>query len=214
MSLKLYDYWRSSAAYRVRIALNLKGMDYEQISVHLLEDGGAQHKTDYRALNPNGTVPALVLDDGTALTQSLAIIDYLDATSDGPVLLPGTPAEQAKIRSAAQIIACDIHPINNLRVLQYLGGPFGHDKEQVANWVNHWMANGLAAFQSCIDATSPFCFGEAPTLADICLVPQMYNAARWNLDMLGLGHLQDINARCLALPAFSNAAPEAQPDAP
>ncbi len=213
MTMKLYDYWRSSAAYRVRIALNLKGLAYEQISVHLVADGGAQHKADFRALNPNGTVPTLALDDGSILNQSLAIIEYLDGSTATPPLLPGDLVRQAKIRSAAQIVACDIHPINNLRVLQRLGDPMGHDKDDVASWVNHWMSGGLAAYQASIDNDTPFSFGNTPTLADVCLVPQMYNAERWKLDMSGLERLQSITARCLQLDAFANARPEAQADA-
>jgi maleylacetoacetate isomerase len=213
MTIKLYDYWRSSAAYRVRIALNLKGLAYEQISVHLVADGGAQHKADFRALNPNGTVPTLVLDDGSILNQSLAIIEYLDGSAAEPPLLPDDPVARAKVRSAAQIVICDIHPINNLRVLQRLGDPMGHGKDDVAGWVNHWMAHGLAAYQASIDADTPFSFGDRPTLADICLVPQMYNAERWKLDMSGLERVQSITARCLQLDAFANARPEVQPDA-
>jgi len=209
----LYTYWRSSAAYRVRIALNLKGLSAEQRSVHLVRDDGEQHRAEYLALNPSGVVPTLVLDDGTALTQSMAILEYLDERHPDPGLLPADPLARARVRAASQQIASDIHPINNLRVGQYLRGTLGQDQGAVTAWMNHWMERGLSAFQALIDPATPFCFGERPGLADLCLVPQLYNARRWGADMGGLKRLSEIEAACLALPAFADARPEVQPDA-
>lgn len=211
--MKLYTYWRSTAAYRVRIALNLKGIETECEFVDLVKDGGQQHAADYLAINPGETVPTLVLDDGTALVQSLAIVTYLDETVPHPALLPTPAAERARVNAAAQIIACDIHPINNLRVGQYLKRELGRSQDDVVAWMHNWMRIGLTAFQDVIEDAGAFSFGERPGLADICLVPQLYNARRWSMDLTGLERLIDIEQRCLALEAFANAAPEAQPDA-
>lgn len=213
MTLKLYTYWRSSAAHRVRIALEIKGVAAEQHPVQLVHGGGEQHRQAYRAIHPGGTVPALVLDDGTAITQSLAIIALLDELYPQPPLLPATPIGRARVRAAAELIACDIHPIDNLRVRQYLGEALGHDQAAVATWMRHWMRGGLEAFQGLIAAATPFCFSDAPSLADLCLVPQLYNARRWELDLAGFERLVAIEQRCLAMPAFLAAQPEAQPDA-
>lgn len=209
----LYTYWRSTAAYRVRIGLNMKGVEVEQRPIHLVRGGGEQHRPEYRAVNPAGVVPSLVLDDGTILTQSLAILEYLDEWRPAPGLLPADPVERAQVRAAAQQIASDIHPINNLRVAQYLRNELGHDQDAVTAWMNHWMEEGLSAFQALISSDSPFCFGDRPGLADICLVPQLYNARRWGTNMSGLERLLEIEGRCLDRPAFADAAPEPQSDA-
>jgi maleylacetoacetate isomerase len=212
--LKLYDYFRSSAAYRVRIALELKGVAPERAFVHLRH--GAQHGADYRALNPQGLVPALVTDDGAVLTQSLAIIEWLDETHPEPPLLPRTPDERARVRALALAIACDIHPLNNLRVLKYLTGEMGQTDAARDAWYAHWCEVGLAALEAQLvrDAsTGRFCHGDAPTLADICLVPQLANARRVDLDLTPFPTLLAIEAACLALPAFAAAAPARQPDA-
>lgn len=211
--MKLYSYWRSSAACRVRIALNLKQVLHEIVPVHLVRDGGEQLKPDYRRINPNALVPALVLDDGTILTQSLAIIDYLDEVWPTPPLLPHDPVRKARVRAAAQIIACDLHPINNLRVVSHLKTALGHSADEAVDWMRHWMRPGLDAYARSIDPEGRFSFGDTPTLADLCLVPQLYNARRWGLDLAGLERLVAIDAACAAIPAFAAAAPDRQPDA-
>ena len=208
--MKLYGYWRSTTSYRVRIALNLKGLVYDQTSVNLV--AGDQRAEGYTALNPGQGVPTLVLDDGTVLTQSLAIIDYLDATYPDPALLPLAPLARAKVRAAAQIIATDVHPVNNLRVVAKLKS-LGHGQDEAVAWMNDWMTRGFAAFEQLIAPDTPYCFGEAPGLADLCLVPQLYNAHRWGCDLAPFPRLTGIEARCLALPAFDAARPENQQDA-
>ncbi len=209
--MKLYDYWRSSASYRVRIALRLKDVSAHQISVSLAR--GEQHAPDYRAVNPAAAVPSLVLDDGRVLTQSLAIIAYLDETTPAPPLAPADPFERARMRAAAYLIACDIHPVNNLRVGQHLKKAYGRSQEDVVAWMNHWMRDGLTAFQAMLPEGTAFAHGDRPYLSDICLVAQLYNARRWGMDFAGLDRLLEIEARCLDLPAFAAARPEAQPDA-
>ena len=211
--LRLYSYWRSSAAYRVRIALNMKGIAYDTVPIHLTRGGGEQSGAAYRAVNPNAAVPTLVIEDGTTLTQSMAIMEYLQERQPEPALLPADPVLRARIRAAAQLIACDIHPVNNLRVVNHLKTALGHNADDVAAWMRHWMRPGLLAYAEIIDSAGPFSFGGAPTLADLCLVPQMYNARRWGLDMTGLDRLIAIDEACRALPAFADAAPENQPDA-
>lgn len=214
MALTLYTYYRSSAAYRVRIALNLKGVQVEQRAIHLVKDGGQQKAEAYTRINPNRTVPALDLGDGAQpLAQSLAIIEYLDEIIPEPRLLPGDAAMRARIRAAAQVIACDIHPVNNSRVGAYLKERLGHSQDEVVAWMNHWMETGLAAFQALLPPGRRYCFGDAVTLADLCLVPQMYNLNRWGGSAKGLERLVAINEACLALPAFDAARPETQPDA-
>lgn len=213
--MKLYTYFRSSAAYRVRIALNLKGLVFDSVPVHLLHGGGQQHDPAYAALNPNETVPTLD-DDGQIVTQSLAIIEYLDETHPTPPLLPGTAADRARIRAIAQTIACDIHPINNLRVLQYLTDSFGLSEAQKAQWYCHWVERGLQAVEKMLardSRTGRFCHGDAPTLADCCLVPQVFNARRFGCSLDGLQTVQRICTACEALDAFARAAPALQPDA-
>lgn len=213
--LKLYTYFRSSAAYRVRIALNLKEVPFDAVPVHLLKDGGQQHRPDYRARSPLGVVPALETDEGT-LTQSLAIVEWLDETHPQPPLLPADPAGRARVRALAQTIACDIHPIANLRVLQYLSREFGATQAQKDAWYRHWVNEGLAAVEKLLanDArTGAFCHGETPTLADCCLVPQVFNARRFDCPLDDKPTILRIAAACEALPAFRKAAPAAQPDA-
>ena len=211
--LKLYSYFRSSAAYRCRIALNLKGLAYQTVPVHLLRDGGEHNAPAYRALNPQGLVPVLE-HAGHIITQSLAIIEYLDEIQREPPLLPGDAASRANIRAFALAIACDIHPINNLRVLNYLKGPLRQDQAAVDRWYRHWVEMGLAACERMLpQGESRFCFGDQPTLADVCLIPQIYNARRLSGDLAQMPCLVAIDATARALPAFAKAAPEAQPDA-
>jgi maleylacetoacetate isomerase/maleylpyruvate isomerase len=213
--LKLYTYFRSSAAYRVRCALNLKGMNWEAVPVHLVRDGGEQNQPAYRARSPLGTVPALETEAGV-ITQSLAIIEYLEETQPQPPLLPASAEGRARVRAIAQTIACDIHPVNNLRVLQYLGRYFGASQEQKDAWYRHWVNEGLAAVEKLLashPATGTFCHGEMPTMADCCLVPQVFNARRFNCPLDALPTIRRIVDACEQLPAFQNAAPASQPDA-
>ncbi len=212
--MKLYDYFRSSAAYRVRIALNLKGLKPSREFVHLRKN--VQRSDDYLALNPQGLVPALATDGGEVLTQSLAIIEYLDETQPAPAFLPTTPVERARVRGIALEIACDIHPLNNLRVLQYLKNTLGVSEAQKDAWYKYWIDTGLEALETRLvrdPATGRYCHGDAPTLADICLVPQLANARRMNIDVAPFPTLTRIEAACNTLPAFADAAPARQPDA-
>lgn len=212
--ITLYTYFRSSAAYRVRIALNLKGIDYQAVPVHLVKGGGQHRSADYLALNPQGLVPALAVD-GQVLTQSLAIMEYLDETHPYPALLPADPLGRARVRAIAQAIACDIHPINNLRVLQYLGGTLGLDQAAKDGWYRHWVEAGLQAVEAMLAGdrrTGAFCHGDQPGLADCCLVPQVFNARRFNCDMSALPTIVSITEKCEKLPAFNQAAPAQQPD--
>jgi maleylacetoacetate isomerase len=211
--IKLYGYFRSSAAFRVRIALNLKSLPYEYAAVHLVK--GEQREEQYRALNPQALVPMLI-DDGQKLTQSMAIIEYLDEKVPEPPLLPATAEGRARVRAIAQAIACDIHPLNNLRVLKYLTGTLGASEEAKNAWYRHWIERGLGALETELAAdsrTGAFCHGETPTLADICLVPQLANARRYAFAVEQYPTLQRIESNCLALDAFARAAPDRQPDA-
>ncbi len=208
--MRLYSYWRSTTSYRVRIALHLKGIDHEVVPVNLAR--GEQHNSGFAALNPARGVPVLVLEDGTTLTQSLAIIDYLEGIRPKPALLPARQPERARVMAAAHVVALDIHPVNNLRVVRRLKA-MGHGPEETAGWMRHWMNEGLSAFQAMIRTDTPFTFGDAPGLADICLVAQLYNAHRWGLDLTPFARLTEIEGNCLALEAFARARPEAQPDA-
>ena len=214
--MKLYDYFRSSAAYRVRIALNLKGIAWESIPVHLTRDGGEQHKLDYAAINPQKLIPAID-DDGPVMTQSLAIVEYLDETRPEPPLLPADAAGRARVRALALVIVCDIHPINNLRVLSYLTGTLGIGEDAKLSWYRHWVAEGFDAIERLLAAgvdTGRFCHGDTPGLADVCLVPQVFNARRFGLDLAPYPTITRIDAACLALDAFDRARPEKQPDNP
>ena len=211
--MTLYDYFRSTAAYRVRITLNLKGLDYQQAPVNLLK--GEDHGTDYRAVNPQGLVPALTVDKAV-LQQSLAICEYLDEVEPEPPLLPGDPLQRAQIRALAQMVACDIHPVNNLRILKYLTGELGVIEAQKLNWYRHWIDEGFRPIEQILEKTAPdgpFCFGERVTLADICLVPQIYNARRFELDLTPYPRIVAIEQHCLTLDAFERAKPDNQPDA-
>ena len=214
-ALTLYSYWRSSAAYRVRIGLNLKGLDYALVPVHLVRDGGQQHAPDYAALNPQQLVPAL-RDGERVLTQSLAILEYLEETRPQPPLLPVDAAGRARVRALAQLVACDIHPLNNLRVLQYFDRQWHVPQAERDDWVLYWMREGFAAMETMLAAspdTGRYCHGDMPGLADCCLLPQLYNARRFTLDLAPFPTLRRIEAACLQLPAFDAARPENQPDA-
>ena len=213
--MKLYGYFRSSAAYRVRIALNLKGLAYDSAAVHLLRDGGEQFGAEFLALSPQGLVPAFE-DGGAVLTQSLAILEYLEETHPEPALLPNDAIERARVRALALAIACDIHPLNNLRVLTYVSGALGQSDEARAAWYRHWVESGLAAVEALVAGhpmTGAFCHGDAPGTADLCLVPQIANARRFDCDLTQCPELVRIDAACVALPAFIDAAPQNQPDA-
>lgn len=216
MPLVLYTYWRSSAAYRVRIGLGLKQLAWSAQPVHLLRDGGQQRAAGYAALNPQQLVPTLVHGD-TVLTQSMAILEYLNEVFvDGPPLLPADAPGRARVRAMAQLLACDVHPLGNLRVMQYLGDELGVDEAARLRWTTHWMAQGFAALQAQLAGSAQsgrFCHGDVPGLADCCLVPQLYNARRFKLDLAPYPDLLRIEQACLALPAFAAAAPEAQADA-
>lgn len=212
--MKLYDYPLSSAAYRVRIALNLKGVSPERVSIHLRRN--MQREAGYLDVNPHGLVPTLVTDDGSVLTQSLAIIEYLDETIPAPPLLPERATGRARVRGIAQAIACDIHPLDNLRVLRYLLHTLGVEETQKDAWYKYWIDVGLEALERSLSrdpATGRFCHGDAPTVADICLVPQLANARRVGMDLSPFPTLTRIESNCSALPAFAAAAPANQPDA-
>jgi maleylpyruvate isomerase len=211
--MKLFGYYRSSAAYRVRIALNLKGLEVDHRFVHLRK--GEQSAPEYGALNPQGLVP-MVIDGPQVLTQSLAIIEYLEETHPEPALLPKEPIERARVRAIAQAIACDIHPLNNLRVLRYLVGPLKVSDEAKNEWYRHWVVEGLTALERSLTpaaGTGTFCHGDKPTLADICLVPQVYNAERADVDLSLFPRIMKIVAACRELRAFQDADPAKQADA-
>jgi maleylacetoacetate isomerase len=211
----LYDYWRSSAAYRVRIALHLKGVAFDQIAVDINPAVSEQAGPAFRAINPQGRVPALDIGAGVVLTQSLAIIDWLDASVPEPALLPADIVLAARVRAFALTIACDIHPLNNLAPLAYLRTAFGADEAAVNAWYHHWISEGFAALERMSeDWQHPWLSGEAPGLAEICLVPQMANARRFKVPLDAFPRLVAIDARCLQLEAFQRAAPERQPGAP
>lgn len=213
--MKLYSYFRSSASYRVRIALNLKGLPYEYAAVHLLRGGGEQLTPEYRRVGPDGIVPALV-DGDQVLLQSLAIVEYLEETHPNPPLLPGTPADRAHIRAIALQIACEIHPLNNLRVLKYLKHQLGVADDAKDAWYKHWVENGFNVLESMLagDArTGKFVHGDTPTMADVALIPQVFNAQRFNVDMQPYPTIQRIYDEAMRLDAFVRAAPEQQPDA-
>jgi len=210
--VKLYSYYRSSAAFRVRIALNLKGLAYETQAIHLIKDGGHNRRPEYRAINPQMRVPALVTPGGEVLIQSLAIIEYLDETHPQPPLLPKDPIARAKVRALSELIACDIHPLNNTSSLRYLKNKLGQEQSAIDTWYHHWVLEGFEALEQLIEA-GPYCCGDAVTIADVCLVPQLYNARRLKVPLDKFPKILSVDAACLKLPAFERARPENQPDA-
>jgi len=210
--VKLYSYCRSSAAYRVRIALNLKKLPYEMVSIHLTKDGGRQHTSEFLAINPQARVPALELSNGEVLTQSLAIIEYLNEIHPDPPLLPTDALGRAKSRAIAQLIACDIHPLNNTSPLRYLKRDLKHEQSEIDAWYHHWIIEGFRALETMLKP-APYACGANVTIADICLVPQVANARRLNVPLDQFPKIVSVNAACLKLPAFDKAKPENQPDA-
>ena len=211
--MKLHSYFRSSASYRVRIALALKGLPYDYVPVHLVK--GEQHSTHYTRISSSGLVPTLVTHDGEALSQSMAIIEYLDEVYPNPPLLPSTPSERAHVRALAQVIACEIHPLNNLRVLQYLTQQLKVDDEAKNHWYHHWVRLGLQTIERELEKfpATTYCFGETPTMADCFLVPQIFNAQRFGVSVADLPRIMAVHEACASLPAFQNAHPSACPDA-
>jgi len=210
----LYNYFRSSASFRVRIALNLKGLAYEYRAVHLSRHGGEQFTPEYRAVNPQALVPVLE-HEGRRFTQSLAILEYLEELEPSPPLLPRVSEERARVRALCLVVACEMHPLNNLRVLNYVTGTLGASAEAKLAWYRHWTALGLETLEADIASSAHsgrFCHGETPTLADCCLIPQLFNARRFDCDLSAYPRLVEIEKNCLALPAFSAALPERQPD--
>lgn len=213
--MKLYTFFRSSASYRVRIALNLKGLNYEQVPIHLRRGGGEQLSATYKTINPQALVPALE-ENGRILTQSLAIMEYLEECYPKPPLLPADPADRALVRSMALIVACEIHPIQNLRVLVHLKNSLQQSDDDLNRWARHWIDLGLSALEQMVVSRTKrgkFCFDDTPTLADICLVPQIANARRFGCDLAMYPALLDVETACNALSAFADASPEKQPDA-
>lgn len=211
--MQLYTYFRSSAAYRVRIALNLKGLNADLIPVHLVNNGGEQHSEAYKALNPSELVPTFVEDDFN-LSQSLSILEYLDEQYPNVALLPQDAQQRALVRAFSLAIACDIHPLNNLRVLQYLTGTLNVTDEQKTVWYKHWVETGFITLEALLaESNGKFCFGDQATIADCCLIPQVYNALRFNIDLSAYPKIASIYQYCNTLAAFQNAAPEAQQEA-
>jgi maleylacetoacetate isomerase/maleylpyruvate isomerase len=210
--VKLYTYFRSSAAFRVRIALNLKGLAYDPVFVHLPK--GEHRKPEYAAVDPQALLPTLI-DEGTALSQSLAIIEYLEETHPRPPVLPQDPPGRARVRSLSLLVACEIHPLNNLRTLQHLKRALGQNEEQINTWYRHWIADGLAKLEADLGrgGAGRFCHGEAPTMADCCLVPQIFNAKRYDSDLAPYPKVMRIFDACMKLEAFERAQPSKQPDA-
>jgi maleylacetoacetate isomerase len=213
--VKLYSYFRSSAAYRVRIALNIKGLSYEYVAKHLLKNSGEHRQADYLALNPQGLIPTLE-HDGAIVTQSLAIIEYLDEVFPEPPLLPKPAIDRATVRAMALLIACDIHPLNNMRVLNYLKSPLGQETEAIAHWYRHWIDEGFGALEKMVLRHTydvSYCFGNNVSIADVLLAPQVANARRYQIDLTAFPTLLKISTHLESLPAFVGARPEAQPDA-
>jgi maleylpyruvate isomerase len=208
----LYTYFRSSAAYRVRIALNLKGLSYDMVPIHLTKDGGRNYRPEFRAINPQMRVPALALDKGDILIQSLAIIEYLDEVHPEPPLLPSDPLARAKVRALAQLIACDIHPLANVSPLRYLKNKLGQEQTEIDAWYHHWVLTGFEPLEEMI-SPGPYACGSQVTLADICIVPQVYNARRLKVPLDRFPKIVAVDAACLKLAAFDKARPENQPDA-
>jgi maleylacetoacetate isomerase len=210
--VKLYSYFRSSAAYRVRIALNLKGIAYETAPIHLVKDGGHNKRPEFRAINPQMRVPALVTPGGDVLIQSFAINDYLEEIRPEPPLLPKNPIARAKARALAEIVACDIHPLNNIGPLRYLKNVMGQEQSAIDAWYHHWVVAGFEAIEALIEG-GPYACGKEVTLADLCLVPQVYNARRLKVPLDKFPKIVAADKACLALAAFERAQPENQPDA-
>jgi maleylpyruvate isomerase len=210
--VRLYSYFRSSAAYRARIVLNLKGIAYETVPIHLIKDGGRNYTPEFRAINPQMRVPALATEAGDVLIQSLAIIEYLDETHPQPPLLPKDPLERAKVRAIAELIACDIHPLNNTSPLRYLKRELHQEQSTIDTWYHHWVLEGFEALEALI-GDGPYLCGKDLTLADICLVPQVANARRLKVPLDNFPKIVAADAACRALPGFIKAAPENQPDA-
>ncbi len=210
--MKLYSYFRSSAAYRVRIALNLKGISYDTVPIHLAKDGGQNRKPEFRAVNPQMRVPVLAISSGDVLVQSLAIIEYLDEVYPEPPLLPADAVARAKVRAVSQIIACDIHPLANTSPLRYLKNTLGHDQPAIDAWYHHWVLEGFEAVEAMI-RPGPYLCGAQVTLADLCLVPQVFNARRLKVPLERFPKIVAADAACLKLAAFDKARPENQPDA-
>jgi maleylacetoacetate isomerase len=208
----LYTFFRSSAAFRVRIALNLKGLTTDMVSIHLQKEGGLNKKPEFRAINPQMRVPALKLDSGDVLIQSLAIIEYLDEIHPQPPLLPPDPLARAKVRGLAQLIACDIHPLNNTGPVRYLKNQLGQPQEKIDAWYHHWILEGFAALETLI-GEGPYAFGSEITIADVCVVPQVYNARRFKVPLDRFPRIAAVDAACRQLAAFEKARPENQPDA-
>lgn len=210
--MKLYNFFRSSAAYRVRIALNLKGLPYDYVPVHLARNGGEHKQAEFRAVNPQMRVPALVLSNGDTLIQSLAIIEYLDEVFPDPALLPTDNVERARVRAVAQIVACDIHPLNNSGTMAYLRKSMAQDQQAIDAWYSHWVTSAFGAIEAMI-APAPYSFGAHPSLADLYIVPQVYNARRANVPLAAFPKILAVEAACNKLAAFDKARPELQPDA-
>ncbi|HYA06608.1 MAG TPA: maleylacetoacetate isomerase [Xanthobacteraceae bacterium] len=210
--MKLYSFFRSSAAYRVRIALNVKGIAYETVSVHLVKDGGHNKRPEFRAVNPQMRVPVLVTADGNVLIQSLAIIEYLEETQPEPPLLPHSPLARAKVRALAELIACDIHPLNNTSPLRYLKREMSQEQSAIDAWYHHWVIEGFEALEALIEP-GPYACGSQVTLADVCVVPQVANARRLKVPLDRFPKIVGVEQACLALAAFDRARPENQPDA-
>jgi maleylpyruvate isomerase len=210
--VKLYSYFRSSAAYRVRIAFNLKGLGYDTLAIHLQKEGGQNRKPAYRAINPQMRLPTLELEDGERITQSLAIIEYLDEVHPQPPLLPSEPVARAQVRALAQLVACDIHPLNNIGPLRYLKNELGQDQFKIDAWYHHWVREGFDALEAMI-RPGPYAYGAEVTLADICLVPQVANARRLKVPLAPYPKIAAVDAACAELEAFEQARPENQPDA-
>lgn len=212
--MKLYSYYRSSAAYRVRIALNIKQISYEIIPIHLVRNGGEQYANEYVDINPQALVPTLEVD-GEFITQSSAIIEYLEERYASPSLLPESLIDRAQVRAMVQLIACDVHPLNNLRVLKYIEGTLGHNEKIKIDWYHHWLRRGFDAIETLLENSScdEYCFHDQVTMAELFLVPQVYNAIRFNFDMIPYPRINRIFHHCIQLSAFSDAAPEQQPDA-
>ncbi len=209
--MKLYSYWRSTTSYRVRAALNLKGLSYETLPVDLV--AGEQRDPDYKTLNPGAGVPTLILDDGTVLTQSMAILDYIDATWPEPRLIPQDALQRARVMAAAHAVALDIHPVNNLRLIGQLKSRFAATPEQAQEWMCYWMAEGFTAVETQVRDDTAFAFGEQPDVADLCIVAQVYNARRWGVDLTPFPRIARIEKNALKVPAITAAHPDQQPDA-